>query len=99
MLLKFGQIKEWNEKEFDESNHELLDKLMSARHMFAGFQRMLMTMKHTPKCNKATIEIIKLTKPTVNFWNDFDNKQYTKEEAIDYIKNYKEESELSFDKS
>jgi hypothetical protein len=100
MLLKFGQIKQWNPKEdFNEKDAKVLDLLYTAHRMFKNFSPSLILSKFTPKSVLAIIEIIKLLKDDATIQNDWDNNFYTKAQAIEYVKNYRKTEELEKDKT
>ena len=81
LLLKWGTLKGW-ELENNEKAFELLKKWSDLGVSENG----CMVQHDTDEQKKILCELVRIHTGTIS--NDWDGKDYTKEQAIDYIMNY-----------
>ena len=79
LLLKWGSIKGWDG--LSEKSRELLQRWSDM-----GVSLSAMAQKDTPEQKEVLCELIRQFEGEIS--NDWDGETYSKERAIDYIKNY-----------
>lgn len=80
LLLKWGSLKGWNL----DNNNEAFDLLKQWHEI--GTSLSAMVQHDTPEQKDILVKLIQAHTGTIT--NDWDGEEYTKDRAIDYIRNY-----------